>query len=196
MTLSGDRRRRVHRLAPRRGADRRRARRVRVLDNFSTGLRGNLAASHPAPEIIEGDVADAAAVERAIDGRRRRLPPGGAGVGAAQRREAGRARNDVCATGTLHVLDAARRAGRAPRRLRRQRQRLRHPRRRRADGGRAARGRCRPTPRPSSPASCTARRSPRPTAWRRCVCASSTSSARASAPTAPIPASSPCSPRR
>ena len=85
-------------------------RRVRVLDDFSTGLRANLAHLDPAPEIVEGDVADAATVERAVQG---------AGVifhlaalASVQRSvEAPGDTHRVCATGTLHVLDAARRAG-------------------------------------------------------------------------------------
>lgn len=85
-------------------------RRVRVLDDFSTGLRANLAHLRPAPEIIEGDVADAAAVKRAAQG---------AGVifhlaalASVQRSiEAPADTHSVCATGTLNVLDAARRAG-------------------------------------------------------------------------------------
>src|SRR5262245_60448641 len=43
-------------------------RRVRVLDNFSTGLRSNLAGAHPAPEIIEGNLTDPATVDRAVSG--------------------------------------------------------------------------------------------------------------------------------
>src|SRR2546425_4083513 len=39
---------------------------VRVLDNFSTGLRANLAALRPAPEIVEADLGDAAAVTQAM----------------------------------------------------------------------------------------------------------------------------------
>lgn len=42
--------------------------RVRVLDNFSTGRYENLAHVQPSPEVIEGDVADAAVVARAIQG--------------------------------------------------------------------------------------------------------------------------------
>jgi UDP-glucose 4-epimerase len=81
---------------------------VRVLDDFSTGLRDNLTASRP--EVVEGNVADPAAVERAM-----------AGVGvvfhlaalaSVQRSvEDPAATHRVCATGTLHVLDSARRAG-------------------------------------------------------------------------------------
>ena len=85
-------------------------RRVRVLDDFSTGLRDNLAHLKPVPEILDGDVADPAAVARAT-----------AGVGvvfhlaalaSVQRSvEAPADTHRVCATGTLNVLDAARRAG-------------------------------------------------------------------------------------
>lgn len=83
---------------------------VRVLDNFDTGLRANLAAIQPPPEIVEGDVSDPAAVGRAA---------AGAGVvfhlaalASVQRSiEDPAATHRVCATGTLHVLDAARRAG-------------------------------------------------------------------------------------
>src|SRR5260370_9052337 len=83
-------------------------RRVRVLDDFSTGLRSNLEHVSPAPEIVEGSVADAAAVDRAT-----------AGVGvvfhlaalaSVQRSiETPADTNAVCVTGTLNVLDAARR---------------------------------------------------------------------------------------
>jgi UDP-glucose 4-epimerase len=84
--------------------------RVRVLDDFGTGLRDNLAHVRPAPEVIEGDVADPAAAARAVSG---------AGVvfhlaalASVQRSvEAPADTHRVCATGTLTVLDAARRAG-------------------------------------------------------------------------------------
>jgi UDP-glucose 4-epimerase len=85
-------------------------RRVRVLDNLDTGRRDNLAHLSPAPEFIEGDVADPAAAARAAEG---------AGVvfhlaalASVQRSvEAPADSHRACATGTLHVLDAARRAG-------------------------------------------------------------------------------------
>ncbi len=85
-------------------------RRVRVFDDLSTGLRSNVAHVSPAPEIVEGDVADADAVGRAMQG---------AGVvfhlaalASVQRSiEAPAESHRVCATGTLTVLDAARRAG-------------------------------------------------------------------------------------
>jgi UDP-glucose 4-epimerase len=83
-------------------------RRVRVLDDFSTGLGGNLEHLTPAPEIIHGSVADAAAVDRAT-----------AGVGVVFHLAALASvqlslenpadTNAVCVTGTLNVLDAARR---------------------------------------------------------------------------------------
>src|SRR5438552_15861868 len=43
---------------------------VRVLDDFSTGLRSNLAGIYPIPEIIEGDQSDPATVARAMQGVR------------------------------------------------------------------------------------------------------------------------------
>lgn len=85
-------------------------RRVRVLDDFSTGDRLNLSHVRPAPEVVAGDVADLEFVKRAA-----------AGVGvvfhlaalaSVQRSvEAPDDTHHVCATGTLRVLDAARRAG-------------------------------------------------------------------------------------
>src|SRR5438876_12460843 len=45
-----------------------RGRRVRVLDDLSTGQRANLTAVGPAPEFVEGDGADPAAVARAMTG--------------------------------------------------------------------------------------------------------------------------------
>jgi UDP-glucose 4-epimerase len=89
----------------------RQGRRVRVLDDFTTGLRANLEPiDSSAVEIIDGDVADTAAVERAV---------GGVGVvvhlaalASVQRSiEAPAETHRVCASGTLNVLDAARRAG-------------------------------------------------------------------------------------
>jgi UDP-glucose 4-epimerase len=85
-------------------------RRVRVLDDFSTGLHANLGHVRPAPEVVTGDVSDAAVVERAA---------AGAGVvfhlaalASVQRSvEAPEDTHRVCATGTLNVLRAARAAG-------------------------------------------------------------------------------------
>lgn len=41
---------------------------VRVLDNLSTGKKSNLPLDNPRLEFVEGDVADAACVDRAVDG--------------------------------------------------------------------------------------------------------------------------------
>jgi UDP-glucose 4-epimerase len=85
-------------------------RRVRVLDDFSTGLRTNLASVQPAPEIVEGDVADSAVVERAMNGVGVVFHL--AALASVQRSvEAPADTHRVCATGTLTVLDAARRQG-------------------------------------------------------------------------------------
>jgi UDP-glucose 4-epimerase len=88
----------------------RQGRRVRVLDDFSTGQRANLSHIKPAPEVLDGDVAEPDVVARAT---------ADAGVvfhlaalASVQRSvEAPGDTHRVCATGTLNVLDAARRAG-------------------------------------------------------------------------------------
>jgi UDP-glucose 4-epimerase len=83
---------------------------VRVLDDFSTGLRSNLATLRPAPEIVEADLGDAAAVARAMAGVGVVFHLGA--LASVQRSvEDPAATHRICATGTLHVLDAARRAG-------------------------------------------------------------------------------------
>lgn len=88
----------------------RQGRRVRVFDDFSTGLRDNLAHLKPAPEILEGDVADPATVARATEGVSVVFHL--AALASVQRSvEAPADTHRVCATGTLNVLDAARRAG-------------------------------------------------------------------------------------
>jgi UDP-glucose 4-epimerase len=88
----------------------RQGRRVRVLDDFSTGLRDNLAHLQPAPEILDGDVADSAAVARAT--ARVSVVFHLAALASVQRSvEAPAETHRVCASGTLNVLDAARRAG-------------------------------------------------------------------------------------
>jgi UDP-glucose 4-epimerase len=85
-------------------------RRVRVFDNFSTGLQANLDGIRPAPEVVTGDLGDPEAVARAVAG------VGvvyhlGALASVARSVEAPATSHQACATGTLHVLDAARRAG-------------------------------------------------------------------------------------
>jgi UDP-glucose 4-epimerase len=85
-------------------------RRVRVLDNFSTGLRENLASFRPAPEVIEADLADAEAVVQATEGVAVVYHLGA--LASVQRSvENPDATHRACATGTLNVLDAARRQG-------------------------------------------------------------------------------------
>jgi UDP-glucose 4-epimerase len=85
-------------------------RRVRVLDDLSTGVRGNLAHVQPAPEFIEGDVADPATVKPAVAGTNV-VYHLAALASVAKSVEAPEQTHRVCATGTLNVLDAARRAG-------------------------------------------------------------------------------------
>jgi len=83
---------------------------VRVFDDFSTGLRTNLDAVRPAPEIVAGDLADPAAVERAVRGVKV-VYHLGALASVARSVEAPPVTHRACCTGTLHVLDAARKAG-------------------------------------------------------------------------------------
>lgn len=88
----------------------RQGRRVRVLDDLSTGLRSNLAHVDPAPELIEGNVADAAVVQRAVQGVGAIFHL--AALASVQRSiESPADTHRVCASGTLNILDAARRAG-------------------------------------------------------------------------------------
>jgi UDP-glucose 4-epimerase len=85
-------------------------RRVRVLDDFSTGLRSNLAGVEPVPEIVEGDVVDPAVVARATEGVGVVFHL--AALASVQKSvETPAATHHVCATGTVNVLDAARKAG-------------------------------------------------------------------------------------
>ena len=83
--------------------------RVRVLDDLSTGLADNLAGLSGV-ELVRGDVADPDAVARAIEGSKVVFHL--AALASVQRSvEAPADSHRICATGTLHVLDAARRAG-------------------------------------------------------------------------------------
>lgn len=87
-----------------------RGRPVRILDDFSTGLRSNLADLHPRPEVIEGSLTDPAVVTRALHG------VGvvyhlGALASVARSVDNPAATHAACATGTLYLLDAARRTG-------------------------------------------------------------------------------------
>jgi UDP-glucose 4-epimerase len=82
--------------------------RVRVLDDFSTGLRANLDSKNIEP--IEGSLTDPAAVQRAVEGAGV-VYHLGALASVARSVENPLATHAACATGTLHVLDAARKCG-------------------------------------------------------------------------------------
>jgi UDP-glucose 4-epimerase len=84
-------------------------RRVRVLDNFSSGLRENLAEIQPSPEIIEADLADVADVSRAM-AQVSVVYHVGALASVQRSIENPESTHRACATGTLNVLDAARRS--------------------------------------------------------------------------------------
>jgi nucleoside-diphosphate-sugar epimerase len=85
-------------------------RRVRVLDDFSTGQRENLAGITPAPEAIDGSVSDAEAVAHAVQGADVVFHLAArASVQFSVENPLGS--HQACATGTLQVLDAARKAG-------------------------------------------------------------------------------------
>lgn len=84
--------------------------RVRVLDNLSTGRMQHLDAVRDRIEFIAGDITDAAAVDQAVAGvdcvfHQAALASVPLSIEHPERTHA------VCATGTLNVLDRARRAG-------------------------------------------------------------------------------------
>ena len=83
---------------------------VRVLDDLSTGLAENLAHVSPAPELVRGSITDPAAAARAVDGCDTVFHLA-ALASVAKSVEDPLASHAACATGTLTVLDAARRAG-------------------------------------------------------------------------------------
>ncbi len=83
---------------------------VRVLDNLCTGRRENLAHLQGDYEWLEGDVRDYAAVEQAVAGVEvvfHQAALASVPLSIERPREV----HDVCVTGTLNVLDAARRQG-------------------------------------------------------------------------------------
>jgi UDP-glucose 4-epimerase len=83
---------------------------VRVFDNFSTGLRTNLAGLRQIPDIIEGDLADLDALARVMT--RVRVVYHLAALASVQRSvENPLVTHQACATGTLNVFDTARKAG-------------------------------------------------------------------------------------
>jgi UDP-glucose 4-epimerase len=87
----------------------RRGRPVRVLDDFSTGLRSNLA-HLPSVEVVEGSLTDPAAAARAVRGAGV-VYHLGALASVARSVENPPVTHAACATGTLNVLDAARKSG-------------------------------------------------------------------------------------
>ena len=88
----------------------RRGKRVRVLDDLSTGQPENLAHLPTQPELIRGSITDPAAVADAVKGVSV-VYHLAALASVARSVEDPLASHAACATGTLQVLDAARRAG-------------------------------------------------------------------------------------
>jgi len=88
----------------------RRGDRVRVLDNLSTGHLSNLAAIRERIEFVEGDLVDAELVARLVDGADCVFHQ--AALASVPRSvERPLDTNAACVTGTVTLLDAARRAG-------------------------------------------------------------------------------------
>lgn len=83
---------------------------VRVFDNLSTGLPANLAHISPAPEVVRGSVTDADALDRAAAGCDTVFHLA-ALASVAKSVEDPLTTHAACATGTLNVLNAARKAG-------------------------------------------------------------------------------------
>ncbi len=167
--------------------------RVRVLDDLSTGKLANLAAVLPRIEWLQGSITDEKIARTATAGcevvfHLAALPS------VARSLADPLTTHHVCATGTLQILDAARRAGV---------RRLIYAASSSAYGGTPGALRqetdplalSRRMPLPSWRASNIARLSPRSTAWRRSGCDSSMSSARGRTPPVLTPASLRCSPR-
>jgi UDP-glucose 4-epimerase len=87
-----------------------RGERVRVLDNLSTGDRRNMASFESDVEFIEGDVSDPAAAAKALAGVECVFHQ--AALASVPRSvEHPMETNAACVTGTLNLLDQARRAG-------------------------------------------------------------------------------------
>jgi UDP-glucose 4-epimerase len=87
-----------------------RGQRVRVLDDFSTGRRENVAHVRQRIEVVEGSITNADTVRSAVRGVSQIVHL--AALPSVQRSvEDPRASHEVCATGTLNVLDAARLEG-------------------------------------------------------------------------------------
>lgn len=87
----------------------RRDHKVRVLDDLSTGLADNLQHHGSRIDLVEGSIADPAAVAKAVQGVRN-IYHLGALASVARSVETPLASHLACATGTLVVLDEARKA--------------------------------------------------------------------------------------
>jgi UDP-glucose 4-epimerase len=83
---------------------------VRVFDDFSTGLRANLGHHEGGVEVVEGTLTDPDAVTRAVQGVGA-VYHLGALASVARSVETPLVSHAACATGTLNLLDAARRNG-------------------------------------------------------------------------------------
>src|SRR4051812_21134885 len=84
--------------------------RVRVLDNLSSGTRENLSQVAERVELLVGDLTDVAVVARAVEGVEFIFHE--AALASVPRSvEHPRDTHAACVTGTLNLLDAARRAG-------------------------------------------------------------------------------------
>ena len=84
--------------------------RVRVLDNFCTGNRENIAALGKGVEFVEGDLAKASDIARAVDGVEVVFHQ--AALASVPRSvDTPLDTNDACVTGTVMLLDGARKAG-------------------------------------------------------------------------------------
>lgn len=87
-----------------------RGHRVRVLDDFSTGRRDNLQGIEGRVEVVQGTITDRATVQSALEGAEWVFHV--AALPSVQRSvQDPAATHEVCATGTLNVLQAARQAG-------------------------------------------------------------------------------------
>jgi UDP-glucose 4-epimerase len=84
--------------------------RVRVLDDLSTGLADNLAHHGDQVQLIQGSIIDPAAVAKAVEGVQKVFHLG-ALASVARSVEAPLVSHAACATGTVTVLDEARKAG-------------------------------------------------------------------------------------
>lgn len=83
---------------------------VRILDDLSAGNPANLTHVADRIELIRGSVADAAMVNKAVDGCEV-IYHLAAIASVTKSVETPLVSHDVCATGTVHLLDAARRCG-------------------------------------------------------------------------------------